>query len=72
MTQARCDRHVGEAFAPRCADCDRARREATEQEAAERHERAVQRNLALGITPDRTPRAHRARGRYESTRRHRA
>ncbi|GAA4147111.1 hypothetical protein [Leifsonia shinshuensis] len=54
---ARCDRHVGEAFQPRCFDCDTANRELEQERAQERHQRAIERNAALGITPNRqTPR----------------
>ncbi|MDR6613592.1 hypothetical protein [Leifsonia sp. 1010] len=52
---ARCDEHAGEAFQVRCAACDQANRELEQQQADERHQRAIQRNLALGISPHSKP-----------------
>ena len=52
---ARCDRHVGEAFPVRCDACDEANRELDEDRTRERHQRAIERNHALGINPDRKP-----------------
>lgn len=52
---ARCDRHVGEAFAVRCDECEQANRDLEQARSRERHEQALQRNVALGITPDRRP-----------------
>lgn len=61
---ARCERHVGEAFLPRCTDCDDARHELEQQRAQERHQRALERNAALGIVPGRViPRRRAARRR---------
>ena len=54
---ARCDRHVGEVFAPRCADCERANRDAAADELSARHERAQQRAAALTADrPNNAPR----------------
>ncbi len=52
-TDARCERHVGEAFPPRCLDCQEARADLEQQRLDERHERALERNAALGIEPGR-------------------
>lgn len=60
---ARCDNHAGEAFRPRCTACDDANRDLEQQQAEERHQRAIERNLALGITTNRTPRRHNPRRR---------
>lgn len=52
---ARCDAHVGEVFSPRCPRCDQANRELEQQNLQERHERALQRNAALGIPVNHRP-----------------
>ncbi len=43
----RCDRHVGEAFPPRCADCDAATAEHANEQSAARTARATERTRAL-------------------------
>lgn len=52
---ARCDRHVGEVFPPRCDECTAANADLDAERTRERHERALERNRALGIYPDRKP-----------------
>lgn len=51
---ARCSKHAGEVWLPRCYECDDANRELEQERAQERHQRAIERNAALGITPNRT------------------
>jgi hypothetical protein len=54
---ARCDRHVGEVFPPRCTECETAKHELVDQERAARHERALQRAAALAADrPNLSPR----------------
>jgi len=48
----RCDKHVGEVFAVRCFACDAATAEHFLDIEAERHQRALDRQLALSTRED--------------------